>query len=79
VSEQSSRADAPAVAWPDVARPKPGLLARVLATTIVSSAVGAVAVKLLGRKAGFVAFLLSASAHELLDAPLARLLRKVGV
>jgi hypothetical protein len=58
---------------------QPDLIARVLAAAIVASVTGAVMTKLLGRKAGFVAFVLGASAHELLDAPLARRLSDLGL
>jgi hypothetical protein len=54
--------------------PRPNKLARILAAAIVSFVTGAIVTRLLGRKAGFVAMLAGASAHELFDAPLARLL-----
>ena len=62
------------IAEPVVAEPpmRPNKLARILASAIVSSVSAAVVTKLLGRKAGFVALLLTASAHEVLEAPLAR-------
>jgi hypothetical protein len=58
---------------------EPDLVARVLAAALVATVTGAVVTKLLGRKAGFVAFVLTASAHELLDAPLARKLSNLGL
>ena len=53
---------------------RPNKLARILAATIVSSVTAAVMTKLLGRKAGVVAFFVSASVHEVFEAPLARFL-----
>ena len=58
---------------------RPNKLARVLAATIVSTVVAAVVTKLLGRKVGLVAMFVTASAHEVLDAPLARLLGDLGL
>lgn len=52
---------------------RPNKLARILASAIVSALTAAIVTKLLGRKAGFVALLLTASAHEVLEAPLAGL------
>jgi hypothetical protein len=40
---------------------------------------GAAATKLLGKKAGFVAFVLTAAAHEMFDAPLAKRLTRLGI
>jgi hypothetical protein len=57
----------------------PDLIARVLATTIVATLAGALATKLFGRKAGLAALLITATAHELLDAPLARRLGAFGL
>jgi hypothetical protein len=74
VSDQPQRLDVLAQESPARSGEKPGLLARVLATAIVSTAIGGLATKLLGKRAGFVAFLMGAAAHEVLDAPLARLL-----
>ena len=64
------------VSVPTVAEPpmRPNKLARILATVIVSSVTAAVMTKLLGRKAGFVALVVSASTHEVLEAPLARVI-----
>jgi hypothetical protein len=53
---------------------RPNKLARILAAVIVSSVTAAIMTRLLGRKAGFVAIVVSASAHEVLEAPLARVL-----
>jgi hypothetical protein len=58
--------------WPDA-------LARILAGAIIATVTAAVAAKLFGRKAGFAALLLSAKAHELLEAPLARRLSDLGL
>ena len=70
--------DSERVAEPVIAEPpmRPNKLARILATAIVSSATAAIITKLLGRKAGFVALLVTASAHEVLEAPVARFLGK---
>jgi hypothetical protein len=58
---------------------RPNKLARILAATIVSSLVALVVTKLLGRRAGVIAMLVTASAHEVLDAPLARLIGEFGM
>jgi hypothetical protein len=63
-----------------VDQPKhPDLLARVVATALISTVAGVLIGKLLGRNAGFAAFVLAATAHEMLDAPLARTLSELGV
>ena len=69
MEDVSERIGEPVVAEPPM---RPNKLARILASAIVSSVSAAVVTKLLGRKAGFVALLLTASAHEVLEAPLAR-------
>jgi hypothetical protein len=51
----------------------------VLATTIISTVTAAVVGKIFGRRAGFVALFLTATAHEVLDAPLAQRLSQLGV
>ncbi len=58
---------------------RPDLLARVLATTIIATVTGAVVAKVFGRKAGFVALMVTAAAHEVLDAPLAQRLSDLGI
>ena len=69
----SERVGEPVVVEPPM---RPNKLARIIASAIVSSVSAAIVTKLLGRKAGFVALLLTASAHEVLEAPLARLVGK---
>jgi hypothetical protein len=66
----------PVITEPVITEPpmRPNKLARILATVIVSSATAAIITKLLGRRAGFVALLVTASAHEVLEAPLADLI-----
>ena len=73
--EPTRVAEAPVVP-PAVAEPamRPNKLARILAAAIVSSLTAAIMTKLLGRKAGFVAFFVSASIHEVVEAPLAQVL-----
>jgi hypothetical protein len=70
--------DAATVAEPVVAAPpeRPNKLARILATVIVSSITAAIVTRLLGRKAGLIALFVTASAHEVLEAPVARVLGK---
>ena len=65
--------DSERVAEPVIAEPtmRPNKLARILATVLVSSVTAAIITRLLGRRAGFVALLVTASAHEVLEAPLA--------
>jgi hypothetical protein len=73
-------AHAVAVDAGQVDQPKhPDLLARVVATALISTVTGTIIGKLLGRNAGFAAFVLAAAAHEALDAPLARTLSDLGV
>ena len=57
----------------------PDAVARILATAVVGTIMGAAATKLLGKKAGFVAFVLTAAAHEMFDAPLAKRLTRLGI
>ena len=57
----------------------PDAIARILATAVVGTIMGAAATKLLGKKAGFVAFVLTATAHEMFDAPLAKRLTRLGI
>jgi hypothetical protein len=73
VVDVSDRGGEAVVAAPPM---RPNKLARIVASAIVSSATAAIITKLLGRKAGFVALLLTASAHEPLEAPLARVVGK---
>jgi hypothetical protein len=70
--------DTEPVAEPVIAQPamRPNKLARILATVIVSSVTAAIVTRLLGRKAGLIALFATASAHEVLEAPLARVLGK---
>ena len=76
MADESQQAADPMVTAPTVAEPpmRPNKLARILATVIVSSVTAAIMTRLLGRKAGFLALVVSASAHEVLEAPLARVL-----
>jgi len=53
---------------------RPNKLARVLSTVLVSVVMAAIVTKVLGKKAGIIALLVTASAHEVLDAPVARFL-----
>jgi hypothetical protein len=66
----------PIVTEPTVAEPptRPNKLARILATVIVSSVMAAIVTKLLGRKTGFVALVMTATAHEVVEGPLARVI-----
>ena len=57
----------------------PDAIARILATAVVGTIIGAAVTKLLGKKAGFVAFVVTAAAHEMFDAPLAQRLTKLGI
>ena len=57
----------------------PDAIARILAAAVVSTIIGAAVTKLFGKKAGFVAFVISASAHEMFDAPLARRFSTLGL
>ena len=74
--DDSQHAADPIVAGATIAESsmRPNKLARILATVIVSSVTAAIVTRLLGRKAGFVALVVSASAHEVLEAPLARVI-----
>ena len=76
MADDSQHAAEPIVEAATVAEPsmRPNKLARILATVIVSSVTAAIVTRLLGRKAGFVALVVSASAHEVVEAPLARVL-----
>ena len=75
MADESQHAE-PIVTGPTVAEPpmRPNKLARILATVIVSSVTAAIMTRLLGRKAGVVALVVSASAHEVVEAPLARVI-----
>jgi len=53
---------------------RPNKLARILAATIVSSLTALIVTKLFGRKAGILAVFVTASMHEVMEAPLARVL-----
>ena len=57
----------------------PDAVARILATAVVATIIGASVTRLFGKKAGVVAFVISAAAHELFDAPLARRLSRLGL
>jgi uncharacterized membrane protein YraQ (UPF0718 family) len=57
----------------------PDAIARILAATVVATLIGAAVTKLFGKKAGVVAFLVTATAHEMFDAPLARRLSNLGL
>jgi hypothetical protein len=76
VSDQPQSALAPA---PPEEAVVPDAIARILATTVVATIMGGVVTKVFGPKAGFVAFLVTASAHEMFDAPLARRLSRLGL
>jgi hypothetical protein len=58
---------------------RPSWLARAVAGALVGTAVGLLVTKLLGKKAGFVGVVVVLSAHELLDAPVARQLSALGL
>jgi hypothetical protein len=73
VGDDSERVAEPVIVAPPM---RPNKLARILATAIVSSVTAAIITRLLGRKAGLVALLVTASAHEVLEAPLARFFGK---
>ncbi len=73
MADDSERVDEPVIAEPTM---RPNKLARILATVLVSSVTAAIITRLLGRRAGFVALLVTASAHEILEAPLARFFGK---
>ena len=73
MTEDSVRVAEPVIVEPPM---RPNKLARILATAVVSSVSAAIITKLLGRRAGFVALLVTASAHEVLEAPLARFFGK---
>jgi 6-phosphofructokinase len=53
---------------------RPNKFARILAAAIISSLMAVIVTKVFGRKAGFVALFVSAAAHEVMEAPLARFL-----
>ena len=57
----------------------PDAIARILATAVVGTIIGAAATKVFGKKAGFAAFILAAAAHEMFDAPLAQRLTRLGL
>jgi hypothetical protein len=59
--------------------PRPSWLARAVAGALVASVVGLVLTKLIGKKAGFAGMVVAMSAHELLDAPVARRLSALGL
>jgi hypothetical protein len=64
---------------PDSSEKPPDLLARALATTIVSVGMGLVVGKVFGKRAAFIAVLATVLAHEVVDAPLAQQLSKLGI
>jgi hypothetical protein len=72
---ESARAPAAPLDQPVV----PDAIARILAATVVATLIGAAVTKLFGKKAGVVAFLVTATAHEMFDAPLARRLSNLGL
>ena len=57
----------------------PDAIARILAAAVVSTLIAAAVTKVFGKKAGFVAFVIAGSAHEMFDAPLARRLSNLGL
>ena len=57
----------------------PDAIARILATAVIGTVIGGAVTKVFGKKAGFVAFILSATAHEMFDAPLAKRLTRLGL
>ena len=57
----------------------PDAVARILATALVATIMAGVVTKVFGQKAGFVALVLTATAHEMFDAPLARRLTRLGL
>jgi hypothetical protein len=73
MADHSGRVAEPVIAEPTM---RPNKAARILATVIVSSVTAAIITRLLGRRAGIVALLVTASAHEVLEAPLARFFGK---
>jgi len=66
-------------AVPDEPEARRDLIARALATTLVATVIGLVLGKLFGKRVGFLAMLTTAVAHEVLDAPVARPLSKLGI
>jgi hypothetical protein len=71
--------DAGTPAAPDRSDATTSTVARILATTTVAALMAAVVMTLFGRKAGALALLLTATAHEMFDAPLARRLSNLGL
>ena len=76
MADESEPAAAPVPSEPPVV---PDAIARILASAVVSTLIGAAVTKVFGKKAGFVAFVIAASAHEMFDAPLARRLSDLGL
>jgi hypothetical protein len=66
-------------ALPTASPPEPGIVARIVAGPVVATVAAAVTTKLFGPKAGFLGSLLATAAHEIADAPLARLLSELGL
>ena len=66
-------------AVPDEPVERPDLIARALATTIVATLIGLLLGKIFGKRVGFLAMLATAVGHEVLDAPVARQLSKLGI
>ena len=57
----------------------PDAVARILATAVVATIMGGVVTKVFGPRIGFIALVLTATAHEMFDAPLARRLSRLGL
>jgi hypothetical protein len=79
VLDQSGTANSIVRGLPEPAAEPPGPVARILAATVVATLIGAAVTKLFGRKAGVTAFVITATAHEMFDAPLARRLSRLGL
>jgi hypothetical protein len=74
---ESSTATAPSQL--DQSVTPPSAVARILATAVVATIIGASVTKLFGKNAGIVAVVVAATAHEMFDAPLARRLSNLGL
>jgi hypothetical protein len=57
---------------------RPNKIARILATAIIGVVTAAVVTKIFGRRAGLLAALCTAAAHEFLEVPLAQQLSRLG-
>jgi hypothetical protein len=58
---------------------EPDAIARILATTVVATIMAGVVTKVFGPKAGFIAFLVTATGHAMFDAPLTRRVSNLGI